>query len=234
MEKFLENKLKEEKVFKHNHTKHLLLWAFTLFLCAQGVMAVLPMCGDTVEIITNCTMLTPTMLANCTTYNIITVNGSVARNESNLSLVNDQIYGFTFDLPEGDYLVRLCDGTTREVHALQGDKEMIGLSIIFGLMLFFGLGLTIYFTVIKSPLANLFLFFTVLFMDVIMFIASRMAEDQMQTWASILWTVFYVMLIITFALIVFYIIFFIKRAVKTAQQAKDDKMKDQYGDAWNL
>lgn len=205
-----------------------------LVLFAQAVMAVLPMCGDTVEIVTNCTMVTPTMLTNCTTYDIITPNGSVARNESSLYLINGQIYGFTFDLPAGDYLVRLCDGTTREVHALPGDKDMIGLTIIFGLMLFFGLGLTIYFTAIKSNLAHLFLFLTVLFMDVTMFIAARMAEDQGQSWSSIMWSVFYIMLILTFALIVFYIIFLIKRAAETAQQARDKKMQEQYGAAWRL
>ena len=233
MAKSLEN-AEDTNIFKGHHTKKVLIWAILLFLFAQAVMAVLPMCGDTVEIITNCTMLTPTMQSNCTTYNIITPNGSVARSESPLYLVNGQIYGFTFDLPEGDYLVRLCDGTTREVHAFEEDKNMIGLSIIFGLMLFFGLGLTIYFTVLQSPLAHLFLFLTVLFMDVTMFIAARMAEEQAKTWATILWSVFNIMLVLTFALIVFYIIFLIKRAAISTQQKKDEKMQEQYGAAWRL
>lgn len=223
----------KSKIYIQTHLKVVLLCAL-IFLLAQSAKASAPLCGDTVEIITNCTMMTPTMLSNCSTYNIITPNGTVAESETPLTLVNGAIYSFDFTLPQGDYLVRLCDGTTREVHALPRDRDMIGITIIFGLMLFFGLGLTVYFAALKSPLSNLFLFMTVLFMDVIMFIAARMAEDQAATWASVLWTVFYVMLVLTFGLLVFFVIFLTKRAAVAAQNKKDDKMKEMYGAAWRL
>jgi hypothetical protein len=57
------------------------------------------------------------------------VDGVQVQNETELTLVNGAIYGLNFDLPNGDYLIRLCDGTTREVHRAEGDK-----GVILGLM----------------------------------------------------------------------------------------------------
>lgn len=206
-------------------------------LAASTARAELPMCGDTVEIITNCTMLTPTMQGNCTTYNIITPNGTVARNESPLYLVNGDIYAFTFDLPGGDYLVRLCDGTTREVHAFEETGgRVLGVSVILGLLLFVCLGLTVYFTVFSKSMAfkYLFLLLTIVFIDMTVFIGAKMAEDAGQSYAFAMWRIFWIMVFMTFVFFAFLFVHWVIWSLDRIKGEKEKKEEELYGPAWRV
>ncbi|MEM4245354.1 MAG: hypothetical protein QXR60_04090 [Candidatus Nanoarchaeia archaeon] len=227
---------KNGKVFKSKQPLLFLLWAFAVILVAQEGKAEMPMCGDTVQIVTNCTMLTPTMLGNCTTYDIIHSNGTVAQNVSELSLVNGNIYGFNFTLPQGDYLVRLCDGTTREVHALPRDKDMIATPLFLGLLLFICLGLTVYFTSIHKSMAfsYLFLLLTIVFLDMTVWVGARMASDAGQSWAFAMWRIFWIMIMMTLLFFAFLFVHWVIWSIDKMHSDKKKKEEEMYGPAWRV
>ena len=87
------------------------------------------MCQSTVEVGTNCTMLTPALTCSAYNYTIINLSGSQVRNGS-LAVLSGNIYQFNFTESEGDYIVQLCDGTTREVSVEVEESSMIIIAII--------------------------------------------------------------------------------------------------------
>lgn len=112
------------------------LYILVVLLLLPLTQATLPLCEHKQEIFTNCTMLTPSI--NCTTnnYTIIQSNGSIII-ESTLENVYNDIYKFNFTYEEGDYIIRLCDGTTREIRVIQEDenKMIIAITILLPLIL---------------------------------------------------------------------------------------------------
>jgi len=101
------------------------------------------MCEDEIEIITNCTMLTPSLDCGSYTYSIYNLTGNLEVFNESLTYLNSSIYYINFTLGIGDYIVELCDGTTREVR-VGALEDYTMLSIIFGLvamiafLMFFG------------------------------------------------------------------------------------------------
>lgn len=93
----------------------------------------LPMCDEPNVIIgTNCTFTTPTL--NCPTgftYDIINLsgvkvvdNGSLANLQGNVWFLN-----FTQVQEKNDFVIRLCDDTTREVRVRGGDENMTNVAV---------------------------------------------------------------------------------------------------------
>lgn len=104
---------------------------FVMMACVVVAAPTYEICEDTREIYANCTMVTPTLNCNVYNYNITNVsNGGHVSEELSLTLLNDSMYYFNFTQPKGDYIVTLCDGSTREVR-VKGDTEMEYLLIAF-------------------------------------------------------------------------------------------------------
>jgi hypothetical protein len=88
-------------------------------------------------------MLTPAL--NCVTYNYTVINttGKIEK-IGDLTNIYSNIYYFNFTLSKGNYIVQLCDGTTREVVVAEKNEGnmiiaiMILIPIILGIMLLFG------------------------------------------------------------------------------------------------
>lgn len=100
-----------------------------------------PACEDFVEINGSCTMITPTLACSVYNYSIINSSGTVVT-ESTLTNLEGDIYYFNFSQNRGDYVVKLCDGTTREItQGPEGDDMFIGFLILIPMLL--GLGLLI-------------------------------------------------------------------------------------------
>jgi len=96
-------------------------------------------CKESVELISPCVMLTP-VLTGCQnyTYDIINLSGDIATN-GNLSVLTGDLYQFNFTEDLGDYIVKLCDGTTREVSVIRrlDDDNMISITIGLGIAILF-------------------------------------------------------------------------------------------------
>lgn len=99
----------------------------------------LPTCEANREIKTYCTMLTPT-LRNCPTYNytIIKSNGTILE-EANLTNLQGDVYYFNFTQGKGDYIVRLCDLTTREIRVKEDDEGKMIIAVTMLIPFIFGL-----------------------------------------------------------------------------------------------
>lgn len=106
-----------------------------LLICINTAQAI-EMCDSSLTIYTNCTMITPTM--NCTVYNytIINITGSVIE-QGNLTKLYEDIYYLNFTLSKGDYLIELCDGTTREVVVEDGNMWYTAVAIILAVGIWF-------------------------------------------------------------------------------------------------
>lgn len=104
--------------------------------------ASLPLCLDPADIRINCTMVTPSLTCDNFTYRILNVTGELIVPESSLTLLNESIYFFNFTERTGEYIVELCDGTTREVRVAQDDVTYeTGLALmILGIIGFGGFG----------------------------------------------------------------------------------------------
>jgi len=104
-----------------------------LVLVVQIVDA-LPTCKDSIMIDTNCSMVTPYLepyLCAVYNYDIITINGTVITNNSNLTILEGDIYYFNFTEGPGDYIIRLCDGTTKEVIVAPKEDTMSSMAVVF-------------------------------------------------------------------------------------------------------
>jgi len=88
-------------------------------------------------------MLTPSLDCGSYTYSIYNLTGNLEVFNESLTYLNSSIYYINFTLGIGDYIVELCDGTTREVR-VGALEDYTMLSIIFGLvamiafLMFFG------------------------------------------------------------------------------------------------
>jgi hypothetical protein len=90
-------------------------------------------CEDIVGINQNCTMLTPSL--SCTNYNYEIYNTTDYIRNDTLTQLNSSIYYFIFNDTgtAGGYLVKICDGSTREI-VVGGDEENMILAIVIFLM----------------------------------------------------------------------------------------------------
>ena len=119
--------------------KLLILMVFLILPSCLAAPLFSTMCADTIEINSNCTMLTPS-LTNCTSFDYVVVNmtGELVE-QNNLTQQYGDIYYINISLAQGYYIIRLCDGTTREVKVQTEDqgKMIIGIIVLLPMLLAF-------------------------------------------------------------------------------------------------
>ena len=205
-----------------------MIWFLALVCCLVSVSA-LPMCEDSPEITTNCSMLTPSIV--CGEYNYSIFNMSGQRVEvGNMTLLNDSVYAFDFTLGEGEYVVKICDGAVREVVVEQEGGSMIVAIIILLPML---LGLFMLggaFTLDKDHHAALRIFLylmsTVTFwvsmhfglLSLIQFFRFEALEDMVSTtvfWSAWIWG----------AVVTYFLIYLIYLIFKGLSEQEDAEMR---------
>jgi hypothetical protein len=96
------------------------------------IASAIEICEDRMDVGDTCIMMTPVLpcSGNYTIYNTT----SYIRNGS-MTLIKDSIYNFIFSEGIGDYLVKLCDNSTREIR-VEGEDNMIFVAIM-GMFMFF-------------------------------------------------------------------------------------------------
>jgi len=113
----------------------------------QPFSPTLPMCNEVrINVGENCTMVTPVINCSGFTYDIVNLSGIEVVNDAPLTELNRSIYFFNFTqvTEKNDYIIRLCDGTTREVQVIgggesdvtSGDLSMIAVAILVMGMIF--------------------------------------------------------------------------------------------------
>lgn len=112
--------------------KLLLILTFVLILAAAASAF---MCEDTLIIKSNCTMLTPVLNCSNFSYQIMNLTGSLLETNQ-LGNLSEQIYYLNITQEAGDYLVKLCDGSTREIRVKEDDDTLIiGVIILLPILL---------------------------------------------------------------------------------------------------
>ena len=200
-----------------------------IFVMAYSAQA-LDLCEDRQEIHTNCTMVTPVL--NCSTYNYSIINvsmGDILENGT-LTLLNNNIYYFNFTLNEGNYIVQLCDDTTREIKVMTEEKGnliaiLILLPMILGMFFLVG-GVTL--SPDKHPVMKIGLFFFALMtffisaywggIALIRFYNFPEMQDAMSS--SIYWIA-----IIFTTLIFYFIIYAITVMFRNMAREKEDRLE---------
>ena len=127
-----------------------------MFLITMTSALAIEICEERMNVGDNCTMLTPSI--NCSAYNYTIYNTTNLVRSGNLTQLNGSIYYFIFNETTGDYLVELCDGSTREIR-VEGEDMSGGISITLFILIataIFGL-LPFYTRFSKSEIANLVL-----------------------------------------------------------------------------
>lgn len=87
-------------------------------------------CDDTPEPNKKCVFVTPPI--NCSIYDYTIYNNETINETGNLSSYKDDLYQFNFSKAYGEYVIKLCDGTSREVYV--GGDELSNLSFIIGVI----------------------------------------------------------------------------------------------------
>ena len=74
-------------------------------------------CEDRLDNGSWCLMMTPAI--SCNQYDIIVDNGTIVQDDQALTLLNNSVYYFNFTEETGNYLVQLCDNSTREFRVIE-------------------------------------------------------------------------------------------------------------------
>lgn len=153
------------------------------------------------------------------------MSGGVEQN-GNLAIFNGSVYYFNLTVPEGDYLVRLCDNSTREIRVIEEDDGMIPIIIIIIPLVMAVLFAYWAFNVSKEHVALQYLFF--LMSGISCFISMRFAMLSLirfYNWFDMESALgeTYTILMIIFGLIIFYFCFYLFRNIILKLQEKKDE-----------
>ena len=92
--------------------KLLIFFIASLFLIQLANAA---FCEDRLDNNSNCLMVSSTLNCQSYTYDIIAENKTIIGNNQSLILLNQSIYYFNFTNTIGDYIIRFCDNTTKQI-----------------------------------------------------------------------------------------------------------------------
>lgn len=128
-------------------------------------------------------MVTPSI--PCNTYDIINVeNGTIMVDSGSLTLLNNSIYYFNFTQEAGDYLIQLCDNTTREFRVTETydekfDKEedarmYIAIVVLLGIVTLAFVGIAVFQK--SKPFQIFFSLLAILMCVIDFFMAGKIAD----------------------------------------------------------
>lgn len=121
--------MQRKKVYeiKCKMTKQIIIMSITIFILLSILATVIgepyTKCEERLENGTNCTMITPTISCSSYTYDIFYSNGTSVVTGASLTQLGGSIYYFNFTLTEGDYIIKLCDDSTREFRVTETYDE---------------------------------------------------------------------------------------------------------------
>lgn len=96
------------------------------------------LCMEEVQINTNCSMISPVLSCSNYTYEVLNASGNIT-DSGNLSIWNGNLYQFNFTEDPGEYVIRFCNSTTKEVEVVEGDGDMMIIAIIILIPILLGL-----------------------------------------------------------------------------------------------
>lgn len=98
--------------------KRQIIWILVLSLLVGTASA--SICEDRLNPGQNCMMLTPALSCGTYTYDVLSTSGQIISNAT-LTNLNQSVYYFIFNQSQGDYIIRLCDNSTRQIRVTAED-----------------------------------------------------------------------------------------------------------------
>ena len=93
--------------------KKIMLMLLLSLIIVQSVNAI--NCEDRLDNGSDCLMVTPSLVCDSYVYDMINIeNKTIIVDDESLSLLNNSVYYFNFTEETGNYLIQLCDNSTRE------------------------------------------------------------------------------------------------------------------------
>lgn len=208
----------------------------TIIMLITITLASAEMCEDTVLLNEDCTMVTPTITCTSYTYDILNATSpnpaiAVLEKDNQLTLLNNSIYylNFTYTNFTGDYIILLCDATSREVKVVRTVEEIKMIAIVLAFIFLIGLFVTLGFIVGMRGLK--ILCFGIALIEFLLLIGFMYAEYAGLDFTGMLYVNFILLLILgffggTLAMIM--------SVVKTVDPTDHDDEKDlsKWGKKW--
>ena len=118
------------------------LFLLIVALFFAPIVSGLDFCEDEFLAGVACSLVTPSIVCDTFNYTIFNLSGLVVQED--LTLLNGTIYYLVFNQSAGDYIVKLCDASTREIYVLDGDDpvwlaiivSLVGMTALFGFIAF--------------------------------------------------------------------------------------------------
>lgn len=118
-------------------------WKLILFMMFISINIIYAeeICTDATSYM-NCTIVTPSISCDTYNYTIIDISTGEAILNDTLIWLKEDIYYFIFNQTVGEYTIRLCDGSTKQVSVSGGNNmwqgSLILIPVIFGLFCLVG------------------------------------------------------------------------------------------------
>jgi len=203
-----------------------LIWIPTLVIIVLlSAFVNADICTSEIEPNKECQMVTPVLSCTSYTYELFYNNQTLIESDS-LTTWDDNVYYFNFSEGVGEYLIKLCDDTTREVVVKVSEEKMIAITWGFIIM-------AIYFVAMAFIVKNVFVkfgSFVFAFLELLMMLMFHMGSYQGGNLLPVLNVSFYIMLFIGFGLFVWK---WIENVILIIAGNKTQvKEKDGFDDKW--
>jgi len=183
------------------------------------------MCPSEVPITKNCTMMTPWL--NCThyTYDIYNNTGELLVENESLTLLSNRIYYFNFTQGEGEYIIKLCDDSTKQVK-VTGEVGNMYIAVMMGVGFLLAILAYFSFKTDSHPLRALFVSTTLFLLLIPINMGKLMAEAEGASvnFVSMLSASYHIIMWIAI-IVLAYLIFFLMVNIFTSYKKKKIRAK---------
>lgn len=100
-----------------------------MFIMMLSLVRGMDLCESKIMPLVECKMITPDIYCTNYYYQVLDLEGMILEN-STLTPLNQSNYYFVFNYDVGDYVIRLCDGTTREIQVQGEEIKMTPIAIL--------------------------------------------------------------------------------------------------------
>ena len=183
-------------------------------------------CTGIVEPNANCQMVSPSISCTNYTYELFYKNSTLIREDNLTVWSSPDLYYFNFTEPVGEYLIKLCDDTTREVKVQVSEEKMQAITIGFIILM-------IYFFVGGFVVKNLYVkfgSFVLAFLELLMMAFFQYGSYQGGNLLPVLYANFWIMMLLGFGLMIWK--WFEHAVMLIASTKTEKKKKENFDNSW--
>lgn len=201
-----------------------IVYIIVLILMINIVSGVI--CEDRKLVSQNCTMLSPHLICGAYSYDVYNVSGDICQTGTLISL-NQSIYYFNLTVGAGDYIIKLCDNSTREIRVTNEEETMsFSIGIILSILGMIGfLSYLMYYIGKDNDILKILYFSGALFFGwILLGLTNSIAEfySASDNIKNILGIAYWTFLMISIAVIFYLVIAYIYNLLMVFQTKKND------------